>query len=131
MAKINELRTEFNVSFVYKISGLDSAKQLLGWLSDTAKSGVMEVKRIRLSDMLERSSERDVALTAPSASDSTAVFVQKILDSGADMVSLTGTYKDAPVVIGIDIRKKTVSLTCRKKKMADYSSLELALKLLD
>ena len=126
MRRIRDVDTKWNTTFRYRAEEKQTKEEQLNWLADAMQSGNLQIKYISIADLKNRNSEGGTSATFQETG-SKQDFIQKCMSYDPDIVSFAATYREKPVVIGVDLRDATFFLTIRKKMPADYQSLECEL----
>lgn len=128
MSRLNERESGSNLTIEYTLN--DDQQDVFSWLFWVANSGILQIKRIQLDNLLDRGDE-----TSDSIVLGKIVSKDKLKEltdqNGTDVISIVATFNDLPVVVGMDLRSHLPFITVRKKQMANYNLLEQKLRLAD
>ena len=128
MTLIREKISDYNITRYYSLEHVNSLISAVNWLSDVRNIENIMTKHIDYSDETNRSDEGSTSIQF-SGTTSLDILKQEILNRSIDRISLTGKYKEKPIVIGIGLHDYIVGITIRQKDPADLESLEKLLKL--
>lgn len=114
MALTKEKENFSNKTCYYKLTGINTIENAIDWLDSVRFLSGIEVTYISMVDLLNRSDE---------GSDSTQLDARIPAEEwksicknrNVDLILLTGTYFENPVVIGVDLRTLDAYITTRKK----------------
>ena len=120
MIKIREKETATNMIFYYQLEEVCSLEQLQSLVAQLLSIPKLNTSRIQLINSLERNSEYmssdeiDIETAKCSLSENVKIH-------HADSISITTTFNDVSIVIGISIEKWILSLATKKhnKNMLD------------
>ena len=128
MTFIKEKISDYNITRYYSLEHVNSLISAVNWLSEVRNIDGIMTKHIDYSDEMNRSDEGSNSIQFSGKTD-LDILKQEINNRSIDRISLTGKYKEKPVVIGIVLPDYMVGITIRQKDPADLESLEKLLKL--
>lgn len=128
MTLIREKLSDYNITRYYSLEHVNSLISAVNWLSEVRNIEGIMTKHIDYSDETNCSDEGSTSIQF-SGTTSLDILKQELNNRSIDRISLTGKYKEKPVVIGIGLHDYMVGITIRQKDPADLESLEKLLKL--
>ena len=128
MTLIREKISDYNITRYYSLVHVNFLINAVTWLSEVRNIDVIMTKHIDYSDEMNRSDEGSNSIQF-SGTTGLDILKQEILNRSIDRISLTGKYKEKPIVIGIGLHDYMVGITIRQNDPADLESLEKLLKL--
>lgn len=128
MGLVREKRNSSNLTRYYRDENLAGRGALIRRLCEARALDGVSISYILLSDLLNRSDEGSdsIRLSGDAGPEDIEDEVNK---RNIDMISAYGTFRDKPVVIGINLIRTEVFITIRKSSPADIDALEKELSL--
>lgn len=123
-----DIKTTRNTSLTYEIPTICNKKSAIAWLIKVIKSPELLVKNISLDDITRSNDEGNSSITIDS-DISEKELLKKCTDGETDIISINATFKDCPIVVGVDIRNFKPFVTLRNNKMPNLEELEKVLGL--
>lgn len=129
MALIRSKDSFSNLTNYYKVSGVTNEEDAVRWLNNVRYLPRIVVSYLSLEDLLNRSDEgsESIEFNNEISFEDLKNAIHK--RSCISIISITGTYFNKPIVVGIDLRGYDEFITIRKKDAADIKALEAALGL--
>lgn len=98
------------------------------FLQKVIKSPELLVKNISLDDITRSNDEGNSSITIDS-DISEKELLKKCTDGETDIISINATFKDCPIVVGVDLRNFKLFITLRNNKMPSLDELRKILEL--
>ncbi|MCR5608350.1 MAG: hypothetical protein K6G26_04740 [Lachnospiraceae bacterium] len=127
MRIIKEKNNSSNMVRFYEIEGLNDYNKIALWFNKIKNINGFKSEQYNLYDFLHRN-EEDSDSSEIDADVDISVLENKLKTLFIDVINLNGTFYDMPVIVGMDLRTKNVSITIRKSKPADINRLERELE---
>lgn len=118
-----------NLTNYYKVSGVTNVENAIRWINSVRYLSGIVVAYILLTDLADRSDEGSESIQL-NHEISFEDLKNKIRERNIDLISITGTYFDKPIVLGVDLRGYYVFITIRKSNAVDVNALEVALRVI-
>lgn len=129
MALIRSIDNFSNLLKYYKVPDVTNEEDAVRWLNNVRYLSGIVVSYISLEDLLNRSDEGSESIefnNEISFEDLKNAIHER---SFISVISITGTYFNKPIVVGVDLRGYDEFITIRKKNAANIKALETALGL--
>lgn len=130
MNKIKEVADKHVTLRRYSLSGIKDVESAIEWFGKARKISCLTTEYITLKDLTNRNDEGNMSKQLSPDVDINDIY-NELSVREIDKVSLSGEYKNKPIVIGVDLNDKTVSITVRNKNRADIEEIEKLLGLDD
>lgn len=128
MEIVKERRNASNLTRYYRVDELTDSDAMISRLCDIRKTENLNISYILLSDLMNRSDEGSDNLRLSGNVD-IEEFQNEVRQRNIDVISMNGTYKDKPVVIGAKLLRREIYITIRLSNKADIDAFEKEIKL--
>ena len=128
MEIVKERRNASNLTRYYRVDELTDNDAMISLLCDIRKTENLNISYILLSDLMNRSDEGSDNLRLSGNVD-IEEFQNEVRQRNIDVISMNGTYKDKPVVIGAKLLRREIYITIRLSNKADIDAFEKEIKL--
>ena len=123
-----DIKTTRNTSLTYEIPTICNKKSAIAWFIKVIKSPKLSINKISLDDVTRSNDEGNSSSTIDS-DISEKELLKKCTYYETDIISANATFKDYPILIGVDLRNFKPFLTLRNSKMPNLCEVEKALGL--
>ena len=125
--RIEEIDQAKHLILIYKISEITDRTSALRWFAHAINKKLINDFCIDLEDFRSfHDGSESICLTQLPQTD---LFIEKYIKSNIVSASITGTFENKNVSIGISLEDGLVSLSCQKCDLANYRKLEQLLGL--
>ena len=128
MEIVKERRNASNLTRYYRVDELTDNDAMIRLLCDIRKTENLNISYILLSDLMNRSDEGSDNLRLSGNVD-IEEFQNEVRQRNIDVISMNGTYKDKPVVIGAKLLRREIYITIRLSNKVDIDAFEKEIKL--
>ena len=128
MERVRERGNATNLTRYYRIDSLKNAEALIRWLSDVRENEKVDISYILLRNQLGRSDEDSDSLRL-AGNVKYEDLVNEVKQRNIDVISMSGTFMDKPIVVGAKFERHEVFITVRLSNKADIDLLERLLAL--
>ena len=122
------IKTARNTNLTYDIPTVGDRRSAIAWIVKAIKSPELSVDNISLDDITRSNDEGDSSITIDS-DISEKELLEKCTGGETDIISVNATFKDCPIVVGVDLRNFESFITLRNIKMPNLEELEKVLGL--
>ena len=114
----------------YKISEIKDRKAACTWLIKIMHESMFEWEYLSLRDLMNRSDEGNSSMQIIGEIKVNDLY-DNVKKTSADLISLTGEYREEIIVVAVDLRTKNISITLKNKNKNLISEIENQLHLVD
>ena len=125
---ITSIKTARNTSLTYGIPIVSTRKSAIAWIIRVVKSSALSVDDILLDDVSRSNDDGNSSITID-RSISEKELLEKCDSSETDIISVNATFKDCPIVVGVDLNNFKPFVTLRNNKIPSLDELEKLLEL--
>lgn len=122
MILVSEKEHTSVITKTYRVELIKSSADIVIWVNAIRECDNIKVNFIEFSDLNRRSDEGSNSIQF-NADVSAEDLRDAFRHYDVDMISVSGHYRGANIVIAVDLRSKLVSITTRKSNPVNYDSL--------
>lgn len=127
MSRLDKHESSSNLTIEYTLN--DYQHDVFSWLFWVANSGILQIRRIQLDNLLDEGDENSDSLVLGKIISKERIK-ELTAQNGTDVISIVAKFNGLPVVVGVDLRSNLPFITVRKNEMANYDLLEQKLQLI-
>lgn len=127
MSRLDKHESSSNLTIEYTLN--DYQHDVFSWLFWVANSGILQIRRIQLDNLLDEGDENSDSLVLGKIISKERIK-ELTAQNGTDVISIVAKFNGLPVVVGVDLRSNLPFITVRKSQRANYDLLEQKLQLI-